>query len=265
MLGVLGTARADDLEVVHTTDGSVYRGELVERVVNDHITLKLATGETRRLEWKDIAPSEAANPSKAPASPAEVKSAPTAPPNTLDVTLTVNDGRAVLQRSTGTLDVTVGNRQGHADSFENVCAAPCGQVKVPDSGGRFRVGGEGLVPTATFALHQGAKNQVDASMAATSKRTAGQVLTWTVGVPVTLLGATLFLLIPATNPGTPGGGSAAPALFFSGLGVTTVGVAALVTGVVLWVSSSSSVNVNGNAVSLRLPGRMRLDAHGLSF
>jgi len=39
---------------VHTGDGSVYHGEIVEKVNGDHVTLKIATGALRRIEWSDI-------------------------------------------------------------------------------------------------------------------------------------------------------------------------------------------------------------------
>lgn len=44
-------------EVVRTKDGSIYYGELVERVVRDHVTVKLETGATKWLAWEDIDPS----------------------------------------------------------------------------------------------------------------------------------------------------------------------------------------------------------------
>lgn len=38
---------------VMTQDGAMYRGEVMEYVVNDHITLKLDTGEQKRIGWND--------------------------------------------------------------------------------------------------------------------------------------------------------------------------------------------------------------------
>lgn len=41
-------------EVIELVDGSTFQGELVEKVPGDHLTLKLATGETRRFDWSDV-------------------------------------------------------------------------------------------------------------------------------------------------------------------------------------------------------------------
>src|SRR5580704_5570203 len=57
-----GSARADgpasealrDVGVA-TKDGATYRGELVEKVPGDHVTLKLASGEIKRFAWTDVA------------------------------------------------------------------------------------------------------------------------------------------------------------------------------------------------------------------
>ena len=48
------TASADDTITVWLKDGSMVRGELVERVPNKHLTIKLATGEVRKIEWTEI-------------------------------------------------------------------------------------------------------------------------------------------------------------------------------------------------------------------
>jgi hypothetical protein len=68
------SAFAWEPEQVRLKNGGAVRGQLVERVPNVHVILKLATGEIRTIEWKDIATTESAPPS------AEESSAPAAPP-----------------------------------------------------------------------------------------------------------------------------------------------------------------------------------------
>lgn len=54
---------------VVTTDGAMYRGEVVEYVMGDHITLRLDTGEVRRIPFADaaqISPPRAKTPVAAP-------------------------------------------------------------------------------------------------------------------------------------------------------------------------------------------------------
>ena len=48
-------ATADNSEKVTLRDDSVFVGELVEKVPGNHITIRLATGEVRRIEWAAIA------------------------------------------------------------------------------------------------------------------------------------------------------------------------------------------------------------------
>src|SRR5580704_2020131 len=49
------TALADTgVETVVTKDGAEYRGDLVESVPGDHLTLKLATGDVKRFAWADV-------------------------------------------------------------------------------------------------------------------------------------------------------------------------------------------------------------------
>ena len=43
-------------ERVTLADGTVMQGELVEKVPGDHITIKLATGEVRTIQWGALAP-----------------------------------------------------------------------------------------------------------------------------------------------------------------------------------------------------------------
>jgi hypothetical protein len=49
-----GVAHAEP-ERVELRDGTILQGELVEKVPGDHVTLKLATGEVRRIEQGAIA------------------------------------------------------------------------------------------------------------------------------------------------------------------------------------------------------------------
>jgi hypothetical protein len=81
-------AAAQDVQSIKLADGSVVTGEVVEYVAGDHVTVKLADGDTRRIQWRnlaspahaprvDAAPSaSAAAPAPAPSSGATAPSAP---------------------------------------------------------------------------------------------------------------------------------------------------------------------------------------------
>jgi hypothetical protein len=64
---------------VVTKDGSMYRGEVLEYTINSHITLKLASGDSKRIAWDDIDQVSPPRPKSPPPSSA-APSAPSSPP-----------------------------------------------------------------------------------------------------------------------------------------------------------------------------------------
>lgn len=95
---------------VTTSDGAMYRGEVLEYVSGDHITLKLDTGEQRRILWNDATqispprpkgskapPPEPAKPAPPPPPPPVLKTevVPTVVPPGTERTITNQDGLTV--------------------------------------------------------------------------------------------------------------------------------------------------------------------------
>jgi hypothetical protein len=133
------------VENVRTKNGSIYHGEIIEKVMRDHVTIKLATDEVKTIEWQDIALTE---------------TAPTVTSRARTTTLVVNadDGNAVLER----LD---------ADGiFTAVCHAPCEETSPM---GTYRVTGPGLVPTPPFQTS--GNTHVFATMTSSTTKTAAVV------------------------------------------------------------------------------------------
>lgn len=138
-------AASDDATItVWTKDGGMFRGEVVERVPNDHVTIKLATGETKRIEWKDIerdsiAPAPTAAPTNAPKGidepGADVVAAPVHVGPRIHL---VGPATLSLERDAGHA-VTEGGGVG-LTRYELVCRAPC-DVEVP-AGSGYRVAGD---------------------------------------------------------------------------------------------------------------------------
>ncbi len=118
-------------------DGSIYRGEIVELVPNDHVVLKLATGEIKRIAWSSLArPATPAVPDAPPAPPPEAPA-----PNGVSFALR-SVGRGVsLLRDAG-------------DNWVLVCNAPC-EAKL-DPTQRYRVGGPGVSSSKSFRVPVGA-------------------------------------------------------------------------------------------------------------
>lgn len=67
---------------VVTGDGAMYRGEVIDYVIGDHITLKLDSGEIRRIPFADAAHISPPRPKAAAAAPSTVTPpSPAAPPS----------------------------------------------------------------------------------------------------------------------------------------------------------------------------------------
>ncbi len=107
-------ARAATTEVVVLKDGSLLRGALVELDDGDHVTVRLPTGETKRVEWSDIASSSqipgddlglgAASLPAPPPPRSTMVAAPPAPRPTLIVAPPApSAGRGVVMLKDGTL------------------------------------------------------------------------------------------------------------------------------------------------------------------
>lgn len=97
---------------VTTADGAMYRGEVLEYVSGDHITLKLDTGEQRRISWNDATqispprpkgskpppPPEPVRPTQPPTPPPplpKTEAVPTVVPPGTERTITTQDGLTV--------------------------------------------------------------------------------------------------------------------------------------------------------------------------
>lgn len=65
--------------IVSLTDGSIFRGEVLEYVPRHHLTLRLATGQAHRIEWAQIKRVVIARPAAQASSPPRAET-PAAPP-----------------------------------------------------------------------------------------------------------------------------------------------------------------------------------------
>jgi F0F1-type ATP synthase membrane subunit c/vacuolar-type H+-ATPase subunit K len=119
-------ALGDDAMTVVTKSGAKYRGELVEEIPNDHVTIKLATGEVKRFAWSEIEHGESPGP----------------------LVVLESSQPLVLERLRG-------------DRFESVCRAPC-NVRV--AAGEYRVAGSDLRVSKPFALGGTRTTRIDADL-----------------------------------------------------------------------------------------------------
>lgn len=128
-------------------------------------------------------------------------------------------------------------------SWHNVCPAPCGRPVDPAA--LYRVAGRSLVPSDPFTLpRRSGEVTIDAQLGSRPRNIVGKVFTLA-GFGATAAGALLYLAGSRVSPDA--GGDAAPPprliLHFYGALLFVAGVAVGATGVPLWATSSTSVDV----------------------
>jgi hypothetical protein len=219
-------ARADADEIVVLHDGSRFRGTLVELVANDHVTIKLATGEVRRFAWADVEKTEEVTTTPPPQQPVT--------PQGVFVELAAPPG-ALLQHRTGT--VAAHGRMGEAAIWSDACTAPC-QMEVP--GGVYRVGGPSFRGTSEINLPTSGRVRVDAQLGSASATLGGSLLAIFGGA---LLGVGVIYGVLGTVFATTGTTPASKDLgvTFAAVGGISgaVGLVLLIPGVIV-VSNNSS-------------------------
>jgi hypothetical protein len=271
-------AAATALErLVRLRDGALFRGELVEEVPSDHLTLKLATGEIRRIAWADLAEVTplVAPPAPPPAAPYPVMpQAPVAPPVLGPVVeLSSDDASAGLYRLSAAGSVVVGWRQGVLEVWEPVCRAPCA-VQV-DHNGYYAIRGNGIVPSRPFNLPASGTVRLDVKAGHLGPR-AGGLIMMSLGLGAALGGAVMMATSQTFAPQGPMDPAfatidqmerqTAQTMLIAGGVMVGVGVPLAVGGIVLMVKSRTHVTIDGEQLALKLPGKkLALSATGLHF
>jgi hypothetical protein len=164
-----------ETETVHLSDGSVFAGELVEKVPGDHVTIKLASsGEVRRFAWSAIASQPLAVAVGQPQ--VIVPQLPPLPPRSGTVRFVSNNKGTLLMRVDSIPAFTV-NGWGQTRQSP-VCYAPC--TAVIDANATYYVEGYNISASTHFAIPEGSST--------VSVRTGAEALTVT-GVTLASLGS----------------------------------------------------------------------------
>jgi hypothetical protein len=256
------TPVSDDRYTVVTTDGSQYRGELVERVSGDHVTVKLATGEIRKIplaevktEWRGVPPPAA----RIPGTPVQVTviggaivGAPLTyhGPDEVAIHLTnaSNDGGTLYHES--------------ASGWETVCLMPCTTTADPKTSYKLHNSDPFRFPAASGPLDLVADSGARRSTVAWG---AGLLL---LGTAALVVAPPVLFLVPLQSDGS---GNAKP--LDSSVGWTTVAVsgAMIVAGIVLLALNppTTLTTIDGRRIveapSIPLPGHLALTTSGLAF
>jgi hypothetical protein len=147
-------------------DGATFHGQMVEKIPGQYVTLRLATGEDRRIAWWFI------QSLIGPDGTDQI----TGPQVAID--FRADDDRAKLQKL------------GKDGEWFDACQTPCrGRVSAT---GTYRVGGDGIRLSESFKL-TGDAMRIDASVG-TRGRTVGGAILAIGGGAVAYVGALVFLL-----------------------------------------------------------------------
>lgn len=198
-------AAAEPEHVVTLRDGAIYRGVLIELVPNDHLVLRLATGELRRIAWADIQSRHVVASAPVPAPvpvPFPVAAQPPTPRGPRAVVhVDSSSPQAELYRNIGSsMLVAVGQpgaMYGQAEHWERICRAPCDTPVDPSS--RFQIRGDGLVPSSPFDLPSGQASVTVSVKPGSLARRKGGVALLTAGVLGVTVGLSLALMAPLFN------------------------------------------------------------------
>ena len=241
-----GAAMADSEQIVTLHDGSKFRGTLVELVKDDHVTIKLATGEVRKFPWADVDKTEEVT--ILPPETAEEKKIITGAYVTVDT-----QGRpAKLQQRTGSVEVA---STREAAIRIDACDIPCNRV-VPV--GTYRLAGAGVRRTAPFELPDHGRVRVDATLGSSRGAALGYILLSVGGgllVVSASFGAGAGILVAGSGNGVDFSSEALSYGIVAGV-AGGIGLVLLIPGLIALASNSSHTTVTQLA---------RLTTTGLRF
>ncbi len=245
---------------VRTKDGSIFYGEILEKVARDHVLIRLASGETRTLDWDDLDTSTPPPAHSPPRPPGPTETVRTKKGNVYhgDLIEKVVGNHETVALVTGELvtiawsDIDVRTRPAIAKhdhlldfranrdatlerrldvGWQKVCTAPCEDV-VPTTG-IFRANGPDSMPTRPFRLSSTNDDHVVARLASALS-----------AVPAGLVGNGLTLAALGANPWQDN-----MVLDTINVVVNVGAFALLAAGVTILSLCTSSVHVNGETVA----------------
>ena len=231
-------------DTVVLRDGGMLKGNLIEVLPGDHATLQLANGQSARIRWDVIdhiirngVPLNTAQVQQQATQPSTA-SAPT-PKETGNVWVHIDGADNVDLESVITDAAPAGKRV--TNGWATICSAPCDQ-EVPLAGS-YRLAGDGVRPSRTFKLagKPGDKVYIQADPASRGGFVGGIVLI-SVGVPVLVIGTFVELVVGLVNVASKADGeytdtSGAQVV---GLSMMGLGVAGIITGIVLVAGNGST-------------------------
>ncbi len=190
----------------------------------------------------DEPPALPAPPAAPAATPAPTPAGP--PPASAVVQLDADDSRATIERRVGTQSPSglplLETGFFSVGQWQHACVAPC--TLALDTRYAYRVAGDGLVPTDSFAIPRtGEKVRVDARMGSSTGRVAG-ALVGAGGVAAIAAGTIALIATPILKNDDTGSEGFRTAVLAGGIGAVSVGVIAVGVGTFLWLTNGSTAH-----------------------
>ena len=217
------------------------------------------------------ASSPAPTPMAAPSTASTGPSGPAPADPTVTVDLHANDGRATLERrrathtfsGLGMPDLGIGG----VTEWEAVCVSPCATPVSRNA--TYRVAGDGLVPSSTFAIAGGTPRlRLDADLGSSKSRISGALLTLA-GAGALVLGTGALVTSPILAANDLGSEGFRTGLLGGGIATVSVGALLVAVGVTLWVTNDSTLRFEpsptGQTTAQRATPKGRWLPNGFSF
>jgi hypothetical protein len=186
-------------------------------------------------------------------------------PKSIAVELRANDGRATIERRKGTQSLSgLGLADlgiGGVTEWEPVCVAPC-QAKLSPRD-TYRVAGDGLVPSATFALPRAPHLRLDADLGSSRARVSG-ILATLAGAGAMALGSGALVASPFLADGDVGSQGFRTGVLAGGVGTLALGTVLVAVGVTLWATNATTLRFDPTPTPTTA-SRPRLLPNGVAF
>lgn len=171
-----------------------------------------------------------------------------APPAGPVVELSADDGRATIERRLTSSSPTIPLLETGVVSmgtWQHACISPC-ELRL-DPHYAYRVAGDGLVPTDSFALPRDRDHvRVNAKMGSSVGRVAG-ILGMAGGALAIVGGGLALAATPILESEDVGSKGFRSGVLVGGVGLLSVGVVSAAVGAVLWMTNGSSAHAEPSA------------------
>ncbi|MGH7281051.1 MAG: hypothetical protein ACRELY_05975 [Polyangiaceae bacterium] len=240
-----GNAAAQETgaDTVVLRDGGMLKGNLIEILPGDHVTLQLSNGQSARIRWDVIDHIIRNGVPLNTAQPAPATAPPPAPAEQGTVLVHI-DGDVDLE-SEATLNGAPSGKPVKG-GWATMCSSPCDQ-EMPLSG-IYRLAGSGVRASRTFKLAGKSGDHVFISADPSSKGAfVGGIVLIGVGVPVFVIGCFVELVVGIVNLASHASFGEDNGSYVDtsgaqvvGLSMMGLGAAGVITGIVLLASNGST-------------------------